>query len=384
MKFEAFAELYAACEPMRKTVSVIDTHETAVLTCTSLLSEAIQYYQEIQPDIPIFILIDWDGKTSQKEIKAILQSFSLKITVYPYTKKDSIPQKKYCLYTKNTLEYWRKDGLLFLYQQCLQKDFPREIFISENSYRQFGKAASYASYIKKRLPEAFVIYQNLADDESRQTYLQLLKAFAAGNPDYLPFSLYPQYRHPQVCANSEDTIIIDGGVLNGITCIEFLEQGSAKTKVLGFEPVPSLYAKCQEKVKKYPNITMVPYALWDKDDTFYIENMPMGGSRVVTEKTANSETCRCISLDSYYAKNTLQDCSLIKLDIEGAEPQCLQGAKETIAKYTPKLHISIYHGIEQFFDIPLYLLSSYPHYTFYLGHHSVWFFESILYAKKNG
>lgn len=153
---------------------------------------------------------------------------------------------------------------------------------------------------------------------------------------------------------------------------------------MGFEPVPSLYAKCQEKVKKYPNITMVPYALWDKDDTFYIENMPMGGSRVVTEKTANSETCRCISLDSYYAKNTLQDCSLIKLDIEGAEPQCLQGAKETIAKYTPKLHISIYHGIEQFFDIPLYLLSSYPHYTFYLGHHSVWFFESILYAKKNG
>lgn len=381
MKFEEFAELYAAYKPMRKTVSTIDTHETAVLTCTDLLSEAIQYYQEIQQDIPTFILLDWDGKTSFKEIKNILQNFSFKITVYPYTKKDSIPQKRYCLYAKNALEYWRKDGLLFLYQQCLQKNFPREIFISENSYRLFGKPASYASYIQKRLPEAFVIYQNLADDESKNTYIQLLKAFAAGNPDYLPFSLYPQYRHPLVRTAPEDRIIIDGGVLNGMTCIEFLEQGSAKTKVFGFEPVPSLYTKCQEKVKKYPNITMVPYALWDKEDTFYIENMPMGGSRVVTEKTAGSETCHCISLDSYYAKNNLHDCSLLKLDIEGAEPQCLQGAKETITKYKPKLQISIYHGIDQFFDIPLYLLSSYPHYTFYLGHHSVWFFESILYAK---
>lgn len=379
MKFEEFTALYSACEPIRKTVSKIDTKETAVLTSTGLLLEAIQYYQKIQTDTPTFILIDWGGKTSQ-EIKSILQRFSFKITVCPYTKKDNIPQKKYCLYAKDLYEFWRKDGMLFLYNECLQKGFLQEILIAENCYRQFGRNLPYAAYIKNRLPEAFVLYQNLADDESKKTYLQLLKAYASGNPDYLPFSLYPQYKHPQVSVSPEDKIIIDGGALNGSSSIELLQQGSAKTKVLAFEAVPSLYTDCQKNVEKYPNITMVPFALWDKDDTFYIENN-QGGSKISKEKTANSETCYSIALDKYYAENNINDCSLIKLDIEGAEPECLRGAKDTIAKYHPKLHVSIYHTIEQFFDIPLYLLSSYPHYKFYIGHHTLWFWETILYAK---
>lgn len=380
MNYQEFAELYAACAPIRETVLKINPRETAVITGSSLLTEAVNYYQKSQNAVPTFILIDWDGKTSCEKIKTILQNFSFKIIVCPYTKKDNIPQKKYCLYAKDLYDFWNEDGMLFLYQQCLQKGVPQEIFISENSYRQFGKNRRYAAYIEKRLPEAFIIYQHLADSESKKTYLQLLKAYATGNPDYLPFSLYPQYRHPLVSVNREDTMIIDGGALDGASTIELLQQGSAKTKALAFEAVPSLYTECQKNVKEYPNITIAPYALWDKDDVFYIENN-QGGSHITKEKTAHSETCHSIALDKYYAENNINNCSLIKLDIEGAEPQCLQGAKETIAKYHPKLHISIYHTMEQFFDIPLYLLSLYPQYKFYIGHHTLWFWETILYAK---
>lgn len=381
MNFQEFAELYTACGPIRETAAKINTQEIAVITSINLLAEAVNYYLTIQNTVPTFLLIDWDGKNSQERIKAVLQHFSFKIIVCPCTKKDNILQKKYCLYAKDLYDFWNEDGMLFLYQQCLQKGFPKEMVIAENCYRQFGKNRRYAAYIEKRLPEAFVIYQHLADDESKNTYLQLLKAYATGNPDYLPLSLYPQYKHPLVSVTKDDTMIIDGGALDGASTIELVQQGSAKTKALAFEAVPSLYTKCQKNVKEYQNITIAPYALWDKDDTFYIENN-QGGSHITKEKSANSETCHSIALDKYYAENNLKDCSLIKLDIEGAEPQCLQGAKETIAKYHPKLHISIYHTIEQFFDIPLYLLSLYPYYKFYIGHHTLWFWETILYAKK--
>lgn len=381
MKLQDFLELYIHCQPLRKTISTLDTQEIAVITYKDLLLEAIEYYKEIQNTVPVFILIDWDGKNLEESIKNKILSYSNKIIIYPYTKIQKIPQKQYCLYAKDMFEFWRQYGFLHLYNLCLAQGLPSNIYISENCYKQFGKAYPLAPYIEKRLPEAFLIYNHLADEESKKTYIQLLKAYATGEPDYLPYALYPQYKHPIVSVSQEDKIIIDGGALNGTSSKDFLKQGSENTKVLAFEAVPSLYEKCQENVKDYPNIQIVPYALWDKKDTFYIENN-QGGSFVTKEKTEKSETCYSIALDEYYKENNIQDCSLIKLDIEGAEPECLLGAKNTIAQCKPKLQISIYHKIDQFFDIPIYLLSNYPTYKFYLGHHTLWFWETILYAKE--
>lgn len=382
MEFQEFVKLYTQCAPIRQIMAKIDPVQTAVITSINLLEEAIQYYQKIQDDPQTFILIDWDGKNNNEVIKNTLKKFPRKIYTYPYPKKDAVSQKQFCLYAQNLYEFWRKDGMLTLYAACMEKGFKAEqVHISENCYRQFGKNYAYAPYIQKRLPEAFVIYQNLADEESRAVYLQLLKAHATGDPCYLPLSNYPQYQHPQVSVDKDDTVIIDGGALNGTSSIKLFKQGSEKTKVLAFEAVPSLYAECEKNVEAYPTISIVPYALWNEEDVFYIENN-QGGSSISKEKTEKSETCHSIALDKYYAENYINDCSLIKLDIEGAEPECLQGAKETISQYQPKLHVSIYHSIEQFFDIPLYLLSNYPHYNFYIGHHTLWFWETTLYAKR--
>ena len=86
-----------------------------------------------------------------------------------------------------------------------------------------------------------------------------------------------------------------------------------------------------------------------------------------------------LSLDDYfYDKN--KKPTYIKLDVEGAEMKALKGAEGIISEFKPKLAVSIYHNLEDIWEIPLYLVDKYPFYNYYIRHHDVSTFETILYA----
>ena len=68
------------------------------------------------------------------------------------------------------------------------------------------------------------------------------------------------------------------------------------------------------------------------------------------------------------------------MDIEGSELEALKGAAETIKKWRPKLAISIYHKYEDIIEIPEYILSIVPDYSFYIRHYSSDIWETVLYA----
>ena len=72
--------------------------------------------------------------------------------------------------------------------------------------------------------------------------------------------------------------------------------------------------------------------------------------------------------------------SFIKMDIEGAELKALEGAKETILKWYPRLAICIYHKYEDIYEIGDYILSLNPNYKLYIRHYSTCMWETVLYA----
>lgn len=46
-------------------------------------------------------------------------------------------------------------------------------------------------------------------------------------------------------------------------------------------------------------------------------------------------------------------CTMLKLDVEGAEQEALRGAAQTIARWQPRLNVACYHRNEDLFGLPL-------------------------------
>ena len=63
----------------------------------------------------------------------------------------------------------------------------------------------------------------------------------------------------------------------------------------------------------------------------------------------------------------------LKMDIEGSEMECLEGAKEFIKKYKPYMAMCAYHRERDILDIPKYIRGLMSEYAFLLrgGMHTV-------------
>ncbi len=71
--------------------------------------------------------------------------------------------------------------------------------------------------------------------------------------------------------------------------------------------------------------------------------------------------------------------SFIKMDIEGAEGDAIEGAQETIRKYHPKLALSVYHKADDLWKIPEQIFSIRKDYKIYLRHYTEGFAETVMY-----
>lgn len=183
----------------------------------------------------------------------------------------------------------------------------------------------------------------------------------------------------------KDDIVIDCGGCFGDTAILFGYKTGENGKVYSFEFIPSNISIFKRNLDLNPtikNITIIPYPLWDKKDVvlYYNDNGP--GSKVNNEKYLNYDgEIKTTTIDDYFQNENFTKIDFIKMDIEGAELNALKGAIQTIKTHKPKLAISIYHSLDDFYSIPHFISNLNLGYKFYIGHHTLNIFETVLYAK---
>jgi FkbM family methyltransferase len=178
--------------------------------------------------------------------------------------------------------------------------------------------------------------------------------------------------------------VIEGGVADGRTTIDFLYTIN-NSFVYGFEPDDSVYKLSHFRwhLENHPRVLISPLALWSKSARLPLQSNTAGRSRISAEEEASGDRMvNAISIDEYVRGQEISKVDFIKLDIEGSEIEALEGAIDTIAKHRPQLAVCIYHRLDHYYKVPLFLSECTTDYVFRIGHYSAryLFSETVLYA----
>lgn len=179
-------------------------------------------------------------------------------------------------------------------------------------------------------------------------------------------------------------VFFDCGAFDGDTVRSFLKRKQDFDQVFAFEPDPENFNKLllfgsgldSEVAKK---VHVFNHGL-DAGHRFLRFNSLNNMASAISE--AGNVVIQTMGLDEFFYP-MLKDYDgkiFIKMDIEGAEPQALEGCRELISSKSPCLAISIYHNPNDLWRIPLYIHSVNSNYTFLLRQHGNDSMDLVLYA----
>ncbi len=206
-------------------------------------------------------------------------------------------------------------------------------------------------------------YDMLADERSKEDYLDILRFKLSGDVKYLLKAHSDKMKlYEDVLPLTDNESIVDLGAYDGDTIREFLTVTDGHYKsIIALEPDEKNFRKLERKTEGLSNLTRLNMGAWDKEETLYFAKKSGRNSRL-------EETGIPVSFNS--VDNIIKDkVTFIKMDIEGAELKALEGAKNTVKLYKPKLYVCAYHRNEDMFTLPFKIKELYSGYKIYFRQH---------------
>ena len=206
-------------------------------------------------------------------------------------------------------------------------------------------------------------YEMLSDEKSKSDYLDILRFKLSGDVKYLIKTHSEKMKlYDEVLPLSDNETIMDLGAYDGDTVREFLTVTNGKyNKIFALEPDEKNFRKLERKTEGLENLIRLNIGAWDKKETLYFAKKSGRNSRLEDGGVP-------VEFDSV---DNIADCEItfIKMDIEGAELKALEGAKNTVRKYKPKLYVCAYHRNEDMFALPFKIKELYEGYKIYFRQH---------------
>jgi FkbM family methyltransferase len=195
---------------------------------------------------------------------------------------------------------------------------------------------------------------------------------------YASLFVLEQYRYEGAVDIHEGDVFLDCGGCCGETAVWAVTRGAGR--VFTFEPNPEAHPYLNANVENYGHdrITLVSAGVGatSRRMNMVMEAGNIGGTRLVEDANGSVSV---VALDDWCRENAVRP-DFIKMDIEGAEPEALQGARQVITKYRPRLAICLYHRFSDMWEIPRLLHEMVPEYRFWCRKNAP-FVEFVLYAS---
>ena len=234
---------------------------------------------------------------------------------------------------------------------------------------------------KEEVRRAAVLW---ADEASRAEYVSQVRFRLNADFDGLAHPVqHPQYFPDDLYEWRDDEWMVDGGAYDGDS-IRMLTQlhGDRFGHVLALEPDPVNFAKLAASAAALPprsrdKVSCHQLALASVAGTLYLDATGTAASATSVTATTGTMAVPAEPLDAILAGAVP---TLVKLDIEGAEPDALQGAWRTIEAHAPVIAVCVYHCQDHLWRIPLMLKEMRDDYAFFLRPHNEEGWDLVCYA----
>lgn len=214
-----------------------------------------------------------------------------------------------------------------------------------------GKILTYEHYNEHRKDFEWV-YGCMADEKSRRTLEGFINACISGSAQGIEREHTPEHYFNDITGDYPVRCMVDCGAYTGDTVEAAAGFYADLDTVIAFEPD----RQNMGRLKQMAGRTDLPVKNWS-----FIEKASWSGKTELCFKAAGQASCvsgdgevriPADTIDHVLAGMAPVKVDFIKMDVEGSEKESLSGARETIRKDHPVLAVSVYHKIEDLYEIP--------------------------------
>ena len=229
-----------------------------------------------------------------------------------------------------------------------------------------------------------------ADEPSRREYVSQVRFRLTADFDGLEHPVaHAQYFPDDLFGWREDEWMVDGGAYDGDTIRSLVQwRGDRFSHVLALEPDPANFGRLQGTVADLDGsvqsrIDCQRVALGSARGTLVLSAT---GTAASTTSDATSASLMTAGATVVVEAKPMDELvagfapTFVKLDIEGAEPDALAGARETIRAHAPVVAVCVYHRQDHLWRLPLMLRDMRDDYAFFLRPHNEEGWDLVCYA----
>lgn len=230
-------------------------------------------------------------------------------------------------------------------------------------------------YAREHRSELEKAYRLLADKQSERVFENVIRYKLSGRLEYLRACESPQEEMYDLLSITAEETYVDLGAYNGDTIVDFLNQtGMNFRKIYAMEPDHKNYIKLKRRLYMIGSGLLEAYntGAWDSETTMQFSLRAGRSSRVGDnnpDMPVNPARFREVNMMSVDHMLRGDAATFIKYDVEGSEEKAIDGSRNTITEFRPKLSVALYHRNEDMFAIPLQIAAINRKYRFYLRHH---------------
>lgn len=278
------------------------------------------------------------------------------------------------------------------------------ILYADELTRRLGDEAEFG----RLRDQVIALMDLLADEQSRRTAATVIRNWFTFSPfeqDYLGINVPDQYFPADIIHLSDREVLVDLGAYDGKNTLDFIQRtgnrfraayalemdrqnfqtmadafeqrtdGSAYSvrQVLNPSDMPASPAEPAASGNRGGTVFLCRFGAGSRNEEIRYRSL-FQGSVMDAEGDCTAQIAR---IDDVLAG---QPVTLLKMDIEGAEMEALEGAKETIRRWKPKIAACVYHNPDHLLKIPPFFKQLVPEYRLFLRHHTKTDLETVCYA----